>query len=160
MKEAWKMGTAPETLKVPDRTTQRKIWLLKVVQKSIFWLALATLVVILAIQVAKCLVKYHHKPTYFSTNIVPQSHAAFPAITACPDLPGGYKLDVLQANGFKSRLDYNYQSAGANISLQSNDSEVTPEELFVRATFSPEELFYSIRARYFKVSSLVIKFSL
>ena len=45
-------------------------------------------------------------PTYISSEIVAQKDAAFPALTVCPE-SGGYKEDVLQANGIIKKNDYN-----------------------------------------------------
>jgi len=54
------------------------------------------------LKVGQCLRTYFSEPTYYSTKIVPQKEAAFPALTVCP-LSDGYKKDVLAV--MKARRD-------------------------------------------------------
>jgi hypothetical protein len=84
-------------------------------------------------------------PTYFSSDILIQEQAEFPAMTVCP-LTNQYKLDVLQANGIEEKDRYNYKT---NLTWSSNNSNVVTEsELFLNLTYNLDELVKRITIRF------------
>ena len=75
--------------------SRRTIFCWRLLQRSVYGLALVALVLILLIQTYQCVILYLSEPTYFSTEVLAQRKVAFPAMTVCPE-GGGYKEDVLQ----------------------------------------------------------------
>ena len=69
--------------------------LLKLCRRLVQATALLALSALLVMQVYKVLAFYFDEPTYFSSAVVRQKKAAFPAMTVCPE-GGGYKKEVLQ----------------------------------------------------------------
>ncbi|XP_059079351.1 uncharacterized protein LOC131877632 isoform X2 [Tigriopus californicus] len=128
---------------VPNTKT---IHALKVIQKSIFILTLGTLILLLLIQTGRCLWRYLEVPTYFASRVLPQSDADFPAITICPDVNDGYKELFLQTHGIESVKKYNYKR---DLVWSSNQSGITPRELFDQATLDLDELIYYFNIRTF-----------
>ncbi len=49
----------------------------------------------MTLQVYQCMRFYFDGPTYFSSHVVPQTEAAFPAMTVCPE-EKRYKQEVLE----------------------------------------------------------------
>ena len=72
-----------------------KVWHLKLLQRSIYFVALLLLVLILLVQSYRCMVLFFADPTYFSQSIVNQNKVEFPSFTVCPG-SGGYKEALLQ----------------------------------------------------------------
>ena len=81
---------------VDKKSLSRKIWYYQIAEKYLF-LAFSTIVLALfLVQAIRCLIKFYEEPTYFSTHIVRQKFAEFPALSICPDNNQGYKEDTLR----------------------------------------------------------------
>ena len=100
-----------------------------------------------------CFIKYFRKPTYMSTNMVPQNSANFPAMTFCP-LPQGYKPEVLEANGINGSLAYNSHHYGGQMNWTSNNFAKTASNLFLEATKTKEDIFRLVYIRTIKASEV------
>ena len=61
---------------------------LKWAQKTIYFLVLFTLTLVLIGNIYSCLLRFIEEPTYIETKVAPQHKALFPAITICPQRNG------------------------------------------------------------------------
>ncbi|XP_040580132.1 uncharacterized protein [Lepeophtheirus salmonis] len=136
--------TAPPK-KLPN---EKKIWFLRMLKRFIYVFLLFGLTLILLLQSAQCLAKYLDHPTYMSSTIVDQTESEFPALTVCPNIKG-YKPEVLAANGFAEEADYNDAVDGRKIRWTSNNSDVSPLQLYDTASYTLNELVGQFYIRYF-----------
>ena len=108
----------------------------------------------LAFQIWQCFQKYQQWPTYYKTTIVEQKYAPLPDITICAAENHGLKREVLKANGLTSKSYGVTLAYSANITWATRNQsvDISPEELFDKATYKLRELvdeigFYSLKTR-------------
>ena len=109
------------------RRERRQVNLWRVLQRSVYALAVFILLVLTLIQTGRCLKLFLDEPTYFETSVKLQNEVEFPSITVCPD-DGGYKKDVLKVRDvfrMPSNLGFTYFDCSftyLNLTLNLNSS--------------------------------------
>ena len=102
-----------------------------------YFVIIVACTVVLFFQVAKCAEKYIEKSTGTADKYVHVSKTAFPELTICPTYP--YKLDVIQANGIKTRNDLRFGSQWI-----SNNSRMSPTQFYNEIVLDVKEVIHSI----------------
>ena len=122
------------------------------------------------------IVVFNTWPIYTATNIIPQENAQFPDLSIC-SLSSGYKELVLQVRQLKFRKSYyisrclkinhmnnwyfiyfkehgiasikryNYKE---NLNWTSNNTDISPQQLFLNATYSLTDIVKKIDLRFLK----------
>ena len=85
----------------------KKRWL-KFSHRAVFVFVLFILILVLLMQIWKCLKHYYEAPTYFETRITPQHKALFPAMTICPQ-NNGYNENKLRVTFKDLKLQFSIQ---------------------------------------------------